>query len=61
MLTKEYKEQIRKMRGEKLDYQKEFLKLATALNKVINSEIKVGEEKDDKQVGFWAQNRSVQC
>jgi hypothetical protein len=38
------------MRVERLDYQREFLKLATALNKTINSEIAAGEEKSDMQV-----------
>lgn len=38
------------MRVERLDYQREFLKLATALNKTINSEIACGEEKNDMQV-----------
>ncbi len=45
----EYKESIRKMRVEKLEFQREFLKLATALNKLINEEIRQGEEQEDMQ------------
>lgn len=49
-LTLEFKEHIRKLRIEKLDYQREFLKLAATLNRLINEEIKSGEEKEDMQV-----------
>lgn len=38
------------MRVERLDYQREFLRLATSLNKTINDEITAGEEKKDMQV-----------
>jgi hypothetical protein len=46
----EYKEDIRKMRVEKLENEKEFLKLSMGLNKLINSEVKKGEEQQDFQV-----------
>lgn len=51
-MTLEYKEAIRKMRVERLDYQREFLKLATSLNRSINEEIALGEEKKDMQVCY---------
>ena len=52
VLTIEYRESLRKLRVEKLDYQREFLKLATDLNKLINSEIADGEALEDMHVEY---------
>ena len=43
------------MRVEKLEFQREFLKLATQLNKLINEEIRLGEEQEDMQVNYYLQ------
>jgi hypothetical protein len=48
------------MRVERLDYQREFLKLATSLNKTINSEIAAGEDKNDMQVKLLLDYRLLQ-